>query len=218
MNPIRVVVADDHPLFRQGVLYTLSRAPGIEVVGEAASGAQALAVALRVHPDVILLDITMPDGDGLSTAAQIKRLAPAVRIVMLTASEERDDLLTAMKAGVDGYVVKGAGAGEVVAAVEAAAHGEWYVTPRLAGVLLHEMTRTRQHNPLDDLSEREREVLRLIAEGRTNKEIGRELHLAEKTVKHYVTAVLQKLNLRSRVEAALWAQRYLNDRPDADQT
>lgn len=218
MSPIRVVVVDDHPLFRQGVLYTLSRAPGIEIAGEAASGSQALAVAHQARPDVILLDIGMPNGDGLTAAAQIKRALPDVRIIMLTASEEADDLMAAMKAGASGYVIKGAGASEVIAAVEAVAAGEAYITPRMAGSLLVELTRTRNEDPLADLTERERDVLELLAQGLSNKEIGLRLSLAEKTVKHYVTAVLQKLHVRSRVEAALLAQRHLPDRPDEDQT
>lgn len=218
MSPIRVVVVDDHPLFRQGVLYTLSRAPGIEVVGEAASGSQALAAATQARPDVMLLDIGMPGGDGLAAAAHIKQALPEIRIIMLTASEDADDLMTALKAGAVGYLIKGAGAGELIAAVEAVAAGEAYITPRMAGSLLLEMTRKPSEDPLAELTDREREVLELLAQGLSNKEIGLHLSLAEKTVKHYVTGVLQKLHVRSRVEAALLARRHLTDRPDRDQT
>jgi two-component system nitrate/nitrite response regulator NarL len=207
MSAIRILLVDDHPLFRQGVAYTLSREPDFTVVGEASTGRQALALARALAPDVVLLDITMPEGDGLATAAQIADQAPGAHVVMLTASEDGEDLVTAMKVGARGYVVKGAGAAEVVAAVRSVAAGEAYITPRMAGNLLLEMTQKPATDPLNDLTEREREVLALLAKGMTNREIGLQLSLAEKTVKHYVTAVLQKLHVRSRVEAALLAQR-----------
>jgi DNA-binding NarL/FixJ family response regulator len=201
-------LVDDHPLFRQGVAYTISREQDLEVVGEAASGREALDLARKLQPDVILLDITMPEGDGLVTAAKLGEIVPGARVVMLTASEEGDDLVTAMKVGARGYVVKGAGATEVLAAVRAVAAGEAYITPKMAGNLLLEMTQKPAEDPLDELTDRECEVLELLAKGLTNREIGLQLSLAEKTVKHYVTSVLQKLHVRSRVEAALLAQRH----------
>lgn len=207
MSNIRILLVDDHPLFRQGVAYTLSREPDFTVVGEAATGRHALELARTLAPDVVLLDITMPEGDGLETAARLAQEAPLAHIVMLTASEDGDDLVTAMKVGARGYVVKGAGAAEVVTAVRSVAAGEAYITPRMAGNLLLELTHKPAANPLDELTEREREVLALLAQGMTNREIGQQLSLAEKTVKHYVTSVLQKLHVRSRVEAALLAQR-----------
>jgi len=207
MAPIRVVVVDDHPLFRQGVMFTLSREPGIEVVGEGDSGRRALELVALHRPDVLLLDITMPEGDGLSVVARVAQSHPATRVVMLTASGEGDDLMAAMRAGASGYVVKGAGASEVVDAVRAVAQGAAYITPRMAGHLLVEMTRQQADNPLDELTERERQVLELVARGMSNKEVGEALNLAEKTVKHYMTAVLQKLHVRSRLEAALLAQK-----------
>lgn len=208
MSNIRILLVDDHPLFRQGVAYTLSREPDFTVVGEASNGRQAVEMARSLQPDVVLLDITMPEGDGLATAAKIAADAPTARIVMLTASEDGDDLVTAMKVGARGYVVKGAGATEVVAAVRAVAAGEAYITPKMAGNLLLEMTQKPARDPLEELTEREREVLALLVQGLTNREIGEQLSLAEKTVKHYVTAVLQKLHVRSRLEAALLAQRH----------
>jgi DNA-binding NarL/FixJ family response regulator len=211
MASIRVLVVDDHPLFRQGVLFTLGRHPEIEIVGEGDNGRQAIDLAARLQPDVLLLDITMPERNGIEAAAEVKRVSPETRIVMLTASEESDDLMAAMKAGAQGYVVKGAGAGEIVEAVLAAARREAYITPKMAGNLLRDMTqkpRGASTDPLDELTERERQVLELVATGLSNKEVGQQLGLAEKTIKHYLTAVLQKLHVRSRVEAALLAQRH----------
>ena len=208
MKPIRVVVVDDHPLFRQGVLFTLGRQPEIAIVGDGENGRQAIELSQQLHPDVLLLDITMPEIDGLRAAAEVKRVSPETHIILLTASEESDDLLAAMKAGAQGYVVKGAGAGEIVQAVMSAARGEAYITPRMAGSLLREMTQRPVDDPINDLTERERQVLELVARGLSNKEVGAELKLAEKTVKHYLTAVMQKLHVRSRVEAALLAQRH----------
>lgn len=207
MTSVRVLVVDDHPLFRQGVLFTLGRQPDLMIVGEGENGRQAVEMAERLKPDVLLLDITMPEMDGLQAAAEVKRVSPHTNIVMLTASEEGDDLMTAMKAGAQGYVVKGAGAGEIVQAVMAASRGEAYITPKMAGNLLREMTHKPNNDPLAELTEREHQVLELVARGMSNKEVGAELGLAEKTVKHYLTAVLQKLHVRSRVEAALLAQR-----------
>jgi DNA-binding NarL/FixJ family response regulator len=208
MSPIRVLVVDDHPLFRQGVLFTLSRHPDMTIVGEGENGRQAVELAQTLRPDVLLLDITMPEASGLQAAAEVKRVSPDTHIVMLTASEEGDDLMTAMKAGAQGYVVKGAGAGEIVEAILAASRGEAYITPRMAGNLLREMTHKPAADPLAELTDRERQVLELVARGLSNKEVGAQLNLAEKTVKHYLTSVLQKLHVRSRVEAALLAQRH----------
>ena len=208
MSPIRVLVVDDHPLFRQGVLFTLGRNPDIEVVGEGENGQQAVELAQKLRPDVLLLDITMPVIDGIQAATQVRQLMPDIQIVMLTASEEGDDLMAAMKAGARGYVVKGAGAGEIVTAVIAASRGEAYITPKMAGNLLREMTQKPVNDPLSELTERELQVLDLVARGLSNKEVGIQLSLAEKTVKHYLTSVLQKLHVRSRVEAALLAQRH----------
>ncbi len=214
MTPIRVLVVDDHPLFRQGVLFTLGHNSDIEIVGEGENGRQAIEMSQVLRPDVLLLDITMPESDGLQAAAEVRRVSPETAIVMLTASEESDDLIAAVKAGARGYVVKGAGAGEVVEAVLAAARGDAYITPRMAGNLLREMTRQPGADPLAELTERERQVLVLVARGLSNKEVGSELGLAEKTVKHYLTSVLQKLHVRSRVEAALLAQRHgINQNP-----
>jgi DNA-binding NarL/FixJ family response regulator len=204
-DTIRLVVADDHPLFRAGVVASLQAAPQLEVVAQAGSAAEALAMAREHLPEVVLLDIAMPGG-GLGAARDIAAACPATKIVMLTVSEDEDDLLAAMKAGASGYVLKGAGATELIGVVEAVHAGQVYVAPALAWGLLREMSKPRT-SPFDELSVREREVLELLASGLGNQEIGDRLGLAEKTVKHYMTNILGKLQVRSRVEAALVAAR-----------
>ena len=204
-DAIRVAVADDHPMFRAGVVMSLREEDGIDVVGEAADGSAALALARAEVPDVMILDINMPGG-GLETASRMAVACPATRIVMLTVSEDEDDLLAAMKAGASGYVLKGAGASELAAVIRSVHAGEVYVAPALAWGMLREM-RSPRTSPYDELTEREREVLELVAEGLSNHEVGELLGLAEKTIKHYMTNILGKLQVRSRVEAALLVAR-----------
>ncbi len=206
-EPIRVLVADDHPLFREGVTHSLGGKADIAVVGQAATGEEALSLARDLLPDVALLDITMPGRGGLAAAAEIAVACPVTKIVMLTVSEDEDDLLTAFKAGARGYILKGVSARELTNIIQAVAAGEVYVSPSLAAGMLMEMSRGRPPDPLTELTERERGILQLVAEGLTNREIGERLHLAEKTIKHYMTNVLGKLHVRSRVEAALLATR-----------
>ncbi len=205
-DPIRIVVADDHPLFREGVITSLRTAPDIEVVGQAADADEAVLVVREQMPDVALLDVTMP-GHGLEAARKISTACPATRIVMLTVSEDEDNLLAAMKAGASGYVLKGVASAELISIVRAVSGGEVYVAPSLAFALLREMSKPRPADPLAELSARERQVLELVATGLSNQEIGNRLGLAEKTVKHYMTNILTKLQVRSRVEAALLAHR-----------
>ncbi len=205
-EPIRVIVADDHPLFREGVVASLRGAGDFVVVGEASDATDAVRSAREHLPDVALLDVTMP-GSGLRAAAEIAAHCPATRIVMLTVSEDEDDLMTALKAGASGYVLKGVSARELAAVLRKVAAGEVYVPPALAGRMLRELSRPRVVSPVDDLSPREREVLEHVATGLSNYEIGQRLSLAEKTVKHYMTNILTKLHVRSRVEAALLAHK-----------
>jgi two-component system nitrate/nitrite response regulator NarL len=202
----RVVVADDHPLFLDGLVASLRAGGEFQVVGQATDAAAALRLAREHLPELALLDVSMPGG-GLQAARDIAAACPATRIVMLTVSEDEDDLMAALKAGASGYVLKGVSARELLAALRAVLGGAVYVTPTLASRLLKEMTRPRHASPLDELTAREREVLELVAQGRSNAEIGLTLSLAEKTVKHYMTNVLGKLQVRSRVEAALLASR-----------
>lgn len=210
-DKIQVVIIDDHPMFRDGVIQTLKAEPDIEIVGQGTTSEEAVRLAGELLPDVILLDITIP-GSGLNAAQCIAESSPVTKIVMLTASGAEEDVLTALKAGARGYVLKGVSGHELVKIVRNVYAGEAYVTPTLAANLLSEMKgaspgeRAAASRPLDELTERERQILEGIAAGLSNKEIARQVMLSEKTVKHYVTNVLQKLQVRNRVEAALLAQ------------
>jgi two-component system, NarL family, nitrate/nitrite response regulator NarL len=208
---IRVLVVDDHPLFRQGVVSSLGMEPGLTVVGEADSGEDALKLARELLPDIVLLDISMPGWNGLVTAEKISTACPASAIVILTVSEDKDKLLAAFKAGARAYVLKGVSPQELARVVRSAAAGDVYVSPSLAAEMLVTLTHDHAPDSLQELTAREREILQLIGTGLTNREIGTRLFLSEKTIKHYVTNILQKLQVRSRVEAALFAAQY--DRP-----
>lgn len=204
-DPARVLVVDDHPLFRQGVVHSLNASAEFAVVGEAGSGEEALALARELLPDIILLDISMPGWSGLVTAEKISTACPATAIVLLTASEDQDALLGAFKAGARAYVLKGVSGPKLLDVLHSALQGEVYVSPPLASEMLASLTRSHAPDPLQELTDREREILGLIGVGMTNREIGQRIFLSEKTVKHYVTNILQKLQVRSRVEAALLA-------------
>lgn len=207
-SQVHIVVADDHPLFRGGVVLTLQEHGGFTVVAQAGSANEAIAAVEAHMPDVALLDISMP-GSGLSAAAEIARRFPAVAIVMLTASEADDDLLAALKAGARGYALKGVSAEELTEIVQGVAGGSSYVPPALAGrvlAALQDRVRVSVLPEVEDLTEREAEILRHLAVGRSNKEIARALELQEKTIKHYMTNILKKLQVRNRVEAALKAR------------
>lgn len=204
---IRVLVVDDHPIFRRGLALSLAEAADIEVCGEGADAGEAVALARALRPDVVLLDLSMPGG-GLSALAELRGLCPDMRIGVLTASEDCEDVTASLAGGAQGYLVKGIGAGALVDAVRALARGEGYVAPTLAARLLTE----HRHDPpeaeprrhlLDQLSLREAQVLDLVAAGHSNKEIARATELQEKTVKHHMTRILYKLNARNRTEAAL---------------
>ncbi|MCA1552775.1 MAG: response regulator transcription factor [Chloroflexi bacterium] len=206
---IHVAIVDDHPLFREGVVNTLRAEPDFEIIGEGTSAQDALRLCTEHLPDLMLLDINIPGG-GLNILPRISAECPVTKVVMLTASEEEDDVVAALKAGARGYILKGVSARELIRILRAVCDGEAYVTPTLAASLLSEMTSdtgTAAHDPLSQLTEREHQILELVASGQSNKEIGARLYLSEKTVKHHMTNILQKLQVRNRVEAALLAQR-----------
>ncbi len=202
---IRVLVVDDHPLFRQGVVHSLGWERDVAVVGEASSGEEALKLACELLPDVVVMDVSMPGWGGLVTVEKITTACPATKIVMLTVSEDKDKLLAAFKAGARAYVLKGVSGRELTDVLRAVVGGEVYVSPSLASEMLVSLTKGNAPDPLQELTEREHEILRLIGSGLTNREIGERIFLSEKTIKHYVTNILQKLQVRSRVEAALLA-------------
>lgn len=216
MTPIRIVIADDHPIYREGVARTLAEDAGLDVVGQAQDAPGAVELATRLAPDLVLLDLSMPGGGGLAALRAIQALPTPPRVAMLTASEEDDEVMQALKGGALGYVLKGVGARDLVGIVKDLARGQSYVSPVLAGRLLAVMREggktAKPANPLAELSKREEDILRLVAEGRSNKEIGLALDLQEKTVKHYMTSILQKLHLRNRVEAAVLAREHLRPR------
>ena len=196
-DPIRVIVADDHPLFLDGLVATLSADEELDVVGVARDAEAAVRLAASERPDVALLDIGMP-GDGLEAARRIGEAAPDTRVVMLTSSEDQQDLVAAMDAGAKGYMLKGIAGRELLEIVRTIHAGGQYVTPGLAFGAIRGLTRPRAHDPLAELTSREMDVLRLVAAGLSNAEIGGRLGIAEKTVKHYMTAVLGKLGAVSR--------------------
>ncbi len=209
-DKIQLFIVDDHPLFRDGVIQTLKAEPDMEIVGEATTALEAVRLASELLPDVILLDITIPGG-GLNAARTIAATLPVTKIIMLTASEAEEDVLAALKAGARGYILKGVSARELTKIVRNVYAGEAYVTPTLAASLLSEMNgnwrgQRPPTNPLDELTDRERQILEKVASGLSNKEIAQQVFLTEKTVKHYMTNILQKLQVRNRVEAALLAQ------------
>ncbi len=211
MDKIRLVIIDDHPIFREGVVAILGSEADLEVVGQGINAEDALRLTREFLPDVILLDVNMPGG-GLNAAQMIAASYPVVKIIMLTGSTEEDDVMNALKAGAHAYVLKGVAARELNGILHRVFAGEGYVTPSLAASLLSEMRGTPQEKQpatidlFEDLTERERQILELIAEGTSNKEIGQKLFLTEKTIKHYVTNILQKLHVSNRVQAALIAQ------------
>jgi two-component system NarL family response regulator len=213
LPPIRVVVVDDHALFRRGLENVLSGEPDLVVVGEAADGLQAVERCAEVVPDVVLMDVRMPGASGIEATGKIREAHPGTRVVMLTVSEDEDDLFDAVRAGANGYLLKEVSIDEVAAAVRAVARGHSLVSPSMASKLLAEFNRlatraeARQRTDSASLTDRELEVLRLIADGLTNREIAHELYIAENTVKNHVRNILEKLHLHSRMEAVVFAMR-----------
>ncbi len=206
---MRVLLADDHPLFRDGVR-SLLQARGVEVVGEAGDGQEALEAALRLRPDVILMDISMPRVDGLEATRLIKARLPEVKIVILTVSDEDRTLFEAIKSGAQGYLLKDLQAGEFFGLLAGIERGEAPISRSLAGRILEEFARRRGDRPAeeaDELTEREQEVLRAVSGGASNREVAAALHLSENTVKFHMKNILDKLHLRNRAEVVAYAAR-----------
>jgi two-component system, NarL family, nitrate/nitrite response regulator NarL len=199
---LHVVVIDDHLLFREGVIELLTTVEGIEVVGQGGTAADALTVAQELLPDLMLLDIALPGG-GLEAAAIVASACPNVRIVMLTALENEEHVAAALEAGARGYILKGCSGSELIEAVRAIAEGQSYVPPNLAARLLIKQGQRTTVVATSKLTPREEEILALMAQGMSNKEIARGMNCKERSVKHRVTSIMQKLNVRNRVQAAL---------------
>jgi DNA-binding NarL/FixJ family response regulator len=209
-SPIRVLVVDDHELYRRGLLIVLAQEPDIEVVGEVGDGVGAVAMAAELHPDLVLMDVRMPKSDGIAACRTIKEAAPKTKIVMLTASEDETDLYEAVKAGASGYLLKESSIDDVVAAIRATHDGQSLLNPMMAAKLLAEfatMARRNETSRVPRLTAREIDVLKLLAWGRTNREIADALFISEHTVKSHVANILEKLQLHSRLEAAMYAVR-----------
>ena len=205
---IRIILADDHPIFRDGLTQSIEETGVFEVVGVGGSADEAVALAAEHRPDLALLDLSMPGG-GISAAARISKAGTAAAIAMLTVSEDSADVTAALQAGASGYVLKVVSAAELRDILAKVAAGEAHVSPGLAAQLLRIMQNPKPvvRQPIDDLTKREEDILKGVAAGKSNKEIGLDLSIQEKTVKHYMTIILSKLQARDRVEAALIAQK-----------
>ncbi|HWH32449.1 MAG TPA: response regulator transcription factor [Egibacteraceae bacterium] len=210
---IRVLVADDHALFRRGLEMVLESEPDIEVVGEANDGQQAVRLAIEHIPDIVLMDVRMPGGGGIEACRAIKEAAPSVKILMLTISDEEEDLYEAIKAGANGYLLKEISIEEVADAIRSVNGGQSLISPSMASKLLNEFAsmakkeeqKTQVAAPR--LTDREMEVLTLVAQGLNNRDIAKELFISENTVKNHVRNILEKLHLHSRMEAVVYAVR-----------
>ncbi|MEV7005732.1 response regulator transcription factor [Streptosporangium sp. NPDC051022] len=213
-DPIRVLIVDDHALIRRSLEMALTAEADIEVVGEASDGQEAVELADRLTPDVMLMDVRMPRRSGIEAAREIKASVPSTRIIMLTVSDEEEDLFEAIKAGATGYLLKNVQLDEVPEAVRGVHEGQSLINPAMAAKLITEfanMSRKEAERPpqlpVPRLTEREMEVLRLVAKGMNNREIAKQLFISENTVKNHVRNILDKLQLHSRMEAVVYAVR-----------
>jgi DNA-binding NarL/FixJ family response regulator len=205
---MRVLVVDDHSLFRDGIVSLLDAA-GFEVVGQAGDGNMAVQEAIRLRPELVLLDIHMPEMTGLEALKRIKSALPETRVVMLTVSDDEVYLTDAIKSGADGYLLKHLSAPEFIQMLEGVKRGEAAITRKTAAFLMKQIAQppSRQEKPVAQLTEREVEILRLLAEGLSNKSISERLSLSENTIKYHLKNILQKLNVQNRTEAVMYAVR-----------
>ena len=215
---VRILIADDHEVVRIGLASLLDRQPGFSVVGQASSGHEAVRLARHARPDVVVMDIRMPDGSGIEACRTITRELPSTPVVMLTSYADADDLFAAIDAGASGYVLKRVGSGELVDAVRTVAAGGSLLDPSVTQSVLDRLrntSRLEEAGAFADLTEQERRVLAHLADGASNREIADRMGLAEKTVRNYVSSVLAKLGLESRAQAAGYAIR--NRLPELDE-
>jgi DNA-binding NarL/FixJ family response regulator len=213
MKPVRVLLVDDQALFRDGLRAVLSVHPDLQVVGEGANGEEAVALARRLVPQVVLMDLRMPVMNGVEATRRIREADPGCQVIALTTFDDDEQVFDALRAGAVGYLLKGASPEKLTEAIRAAARGESFLQPSIAAKVLAEFNRlshhrpARAHSPLrESLSERECEVLRELAEGKSNKEIGVALSLAEGTVKNHLSNIFGKLGVLDRTQAALMAR------------
>ncbi len=212
MESIRVLIVDDQSLFREGLHTLLSVQPDLDVVGEAANGEQALTIAARTHPRVVLMDINMPVMDGVTATRRLHETQPESRVIVLTTFDDDESVFEGLRAGAVGYLLKDVSSDKLVEAIRAAARGESFLQPSIAAKVVAEFTRVTGQRSLpkaqltEPLSEREQEILRLLAGGASNKEIAAKLVIAEGTVKNHVTNILGKLGVSDRTQAALKAR------------
>jgi len=208
MSPfIRIGIADDHPMLREGVANTLRKRPDLQVVEQGANAQDAMDIAQRERPDVMLMDVNMP-GDVFAAVRFISTQLSDVKVLMLTVSESEDDAFLALEAGARGYVLKGVSGPELVLAIRTVARGESYITPEFANKLLSNIKKHEAETRKFDLTHREEEVIREVSKGLTNREVAARLLISEKTVKHHMGCVMQKLNARNRVEAVTALRHY----------
>ena len=206
---IRVVIADDHNLVRAGLAQLLADADDIDVVGMAGDGHEAVTLATEHEADVVLMDLSMPELDGIEATRAIGDKSPDSRVVVLTSFSDRARILDALDAGAIGYLLKDTEPDELMRGIRAAARGESPLAPKAAHQLI---SSRRRPAPVDQLTDREREILGLVAKGHANKRIAHQLHISENTVKNHVTRIFQALDVTDRTQAALWAQRHGVDR------
>ncbi len=210
---IRVLIADDQALFRRGLYVVLGTEDGIDVVGEAENGEEAVAKTEEFAPDVVLMDVRMPKMNGIEAARKIREVAPTTKVLMLTVSDEEEDLYEAIKAGANGYLLKEISVEEVAEAIRDVVDGQSRISPSMASKLLNEFNTLakradeKRQIPGPTLTNRELEVLKLVAKGMSNREVAEELYISENTVKNHVRNILEKLHLHSRMEAVLYAMR-----------
>jgi len=211
MSPYRIVLADDHVMFRQGIKNILEGAEDLEVVGEAGDGLKLLELLKKVAPDMVILDISMPNLRGLEATKEIKMISPDVKVLILTMHKDKEYVYYAISAGAEGYLLKEDADTELFAAVEKIRQGEHYISPLLSGQLTHELIQASHKgqatSPSDTLTTREREVLKLIAEGISNKEIADLLYISIRTVEHHRASIMQKLNIKQTANLVKYAIR-----------
>ena len=208
MDPIRVLIADDHPVFRFGISALLSAEPDMAVVGEATSGEEALALALRERPNVVLMDLQMPGGSGIDAIREIVAASPTTNILVVTLFEDDDSVFAALRAGARGYVLKDTDEDEMIRAIRAVGNGEAIFSPAVAKRVLAYFAVSRREAPqlFPTLTEREREILRLLAQGKSNPAIAAELFLSPKTVANHLSNIFGKLQVADRAEAIIRAR------------